>query len=108
MSKIKLMTAQEMEEKLEKESGVPGLTVKEVSILDKLINKLYEARKNGDVNSDGWYYNETIITTPRMIEYMADLGYEVKNIVNSGFDDTNYYYTTIRVKPSESNKRRKV
>ena len=103
------MTAQEMEEKLEKESGVAGLTLKEVSILDKLIKKLYEARKNGEVKSDGWCYNERIVITPRMIEYMADLGYEVKDVANSGYDDTiYYYYTTIRVKPCESNKRNKV
>jgi len=100
------MTAQEMEKKLEKESGVAGLTLKEVSILDELIKKLYEARKNGKIY--GWCYKERIVMTQRMNEHMEDLGYEVKDVANSGYDDTTYYYTTIRVKPCESNKRKKV
>jgi acetate kinase len=107
MSKIKLMTAEEMEEKLAKESGIPGVTVDEVSKMEQLINNLYEARKKGDTTSDGWFYNRQIALKPQMIEHLATLGYEVENKITCGYDDVSYYYTSIRVKPSSSSKKRK-
>ena len=107
MSKIKLMTAEEMEEKLAKESGIPGVTVDEVSKMEQLINNLYEALKKGDTTSDGWFYNRQIDLKPQMIEHLATLGYEVENKITCGYDDVSYYYTSIRVKPSSSSKKRK-
>ena len=106
MSKIKLMTAEEMEEKLAKESGIPGVTVDEVSKMEQLINNLYEARKKGDIGNDGWFYNRQLALKPQVIEHLVTLGYEVENKITSGYDDVSYYYTCIRVKPSSSKKRK--
>ena len=72
-----------------------------------IINNLYEALKKGDTTSDGWFYNRQIDLKPQMIEHLATLGYEVENKITCGYDDVSYYYTSIRVKPSSSSKKRK-